>query len=81
MLNAKNTWIRAARAIESNLALEKGATPAIVERLLGRLHLEEAKADRRALVARKGGGTPDEAGDTAAAEPEPPQDTTTPSVG
>jgi hypothetical protein len=59
-LNARNTWIRVARAIETNLALEKAATPEIVERLLSRLHREEAKADRR-VASLKANGAPPEA--------------------
>ena len=48
VVNARNAWIRAVRAVESNLALEKGATEETAERILGRLRREEAKADRRA---------------------------------
>jgi hypothetical protein len=56
VLNAKNAWIRAVRAVESNLALEKGATPEIEDRLLSRLRREEAKADRRAASSAKTNG-------------------------
>jgi hypothetical protein len=69
-VNARNAWIRAVRAVESNLALEKAATEAIVERLLGRLRREEARADRRGGAARK----PDDAGGEAPAGESAPAD-------
>jgi hypothetical protein len=59
VVNARNAWIRAVRAVETNLELEKGATDEIVERILGRLRREETKAERR---ARKGGAGSDAAG-------------------
>lgn len=47
MTRARNEWIRVARAVESNLALEHGATPEVVESLLGPLRRAEARADQR----------------------------------
>ena len=46
--NAKNAWIRAVRAVETILALEKNVTAEMTERLLGRLNREAARAARRA---------------------------------
>jgi hypothetical protein len=71
VLNARNAWIRAVRAVETNLELEKGATDEIVDRLLGRLRREEAKAERRARKAGAGGeaaGADDEAEEDDGAE-------------
>ncbi|XXX74644.1 hypothetical protein WMF30_44040 [Sorangium sp. So ce134] len=68
VLNARNAWIRVVRAVETNLALEKAATADIVERLLGRLRRESARADRR---GRKGGAE-------GAAEPAPTGDAAPP---
>ncbi|AUX40132.1 hypothetical protein SOCE26_015290 [Sorangium cellulosum] len=64
VVNARNGWIRVVRAIETNLSLEKAATGEVVERLLGRLRRESARADRR---GRKGG----EATSSQPAEPAP----------
>jgi hypothetical protein len=58
VMNAKNAWIRVIRAVETNVALDKAATPEMVEQLLGRLQLEEEKADRRMAGSPKTNGTP-----------------------
>ena len=42
--NARNAWIRAVRAVETILALDKHATPEAAERILGRLAREAAAA-------------------------------------
>ncbi|XXT21685.1 hypothetical protein WME94_09000 [Sorangium sp. So ce429] len=69
--NARNAWIRVVRAVETNLALEKAATGEIAERLLGRLHRESARADRR---GRKGAAD----GAADATEPAPVEDAALP---
>jgi hypothetical protein len=81
--NARNAWIRVVRAVETNAALEKGATEEVLKRLFGRLRRDEAKADRRAAAGRKdveeedeeeGGGEDDSTAPSEAAAPkEPPK--------
>jgi len=65
-LKARTTWIRAVRALESNLALEPKADAETVEKILGPLQRAEAKADRRRVAASKGkaegGGSADGTG-------------------
>ena len=50
-VGARNDWIRAMRALETNLELEPKATDAIRKRLLGGLHDADAKAERRVASA------------------------------
>ena len=55
---ARNEWIKAMRALESNLDLEPKATDAIRERLLSALHEADAKAERRSPPAKVPGSEP-----------------------
>ena len=68
VLAARHAWIRAVRALESNLALEPKADAELVEKILGPLRRAEAKADRRKGASK--GGPVDGSEDTLDLEPE-----------
>lgn len=69
---ARNAWIRAVRAIETNLALVPDITDETIDTILGPLRRAEVKADRRRAASKsEKASAPDDTvdGETDAAEP------------
>lgn len=71
---ARNAWIRAVRAIETNLALDPTIDPEIVEKILGPIRRAETKAERRRAAAKSTAVKSTADDETIDATPEPAVD-------
>jgi hypothetical protein len=80
VVQARNAWIRAARAIEANLALDPKADAETIEKILGPLRRAEAKADRRRGSARDEATALEDAPTEDGAEPAMPESPAEPAV-